>query len=68
MDLKAKKGNDRYEGFVVDLAHEISIVLGFNYTIQITDGYGSMDKSGNWNGMIRELLEDVSIYYRYDCA
>ena len=61
LDLKSKgrQGNDRYEGFVVDLAMEISRIVGFNFTIRITDGYGSVDERGQWNGMIRELLEEV---------
>ena len=50
---------DVYEGFVVDLAHAISAIMGFNFTIVPTDGYGSVGKDGKWNGMIRELLEEV---------
>jgi len=53
-------GNDRFEGFCIDLIHNISEVLGFNYTIQLVkDGaYGSKDKeTGEWNGMIKELLD-----------
>ena len=30
-------GNDMFEGFAVDLAHELSLVLGFNYTIKLVD-------------------------------
>ncbi|XP_069947297.1 glutamate receptor ionotropic, kainate 2 isoform X3 [Cherax quadricarinatus] len=53
-------GNDRYEGFCVDLIQEISEVLGFNYTIRIAaDGsHGKYDdKKKRWNGMIGELLD-----------
>ena len=50
-----------YEGFVVDLALAISKIVGFNFTIVPTDGYGSVGKDGRWNGMIRELLEEVKI-------
>ena len=61
LDAKSKKrtGNDRFEGFVVDMMAEIAGLVGFNFTIRLTDGYGSVDKDGNWNGMIRELLEEV---------
>uniref|UniRef100_A0A0P4WGS7 Ionotropic glutamate receptor L-glutamate and glycine-binding domain-containing protein n=1 Tax=Scylla olivacea TaxID=85551 RepID=A0A0P4WGS7_SCYOL len=55
-------GNDRYEGFCVDLIHEISEILGFNYTIKIADDaqHGKFDKKlGRWNGMIGELLDQV---------
>ena len=64
LDAKSKKrtGNDRFEGFVVDMMAEIAGLVGFNFTIRLTDGYGSVDKDGNWNGMIRELLEEVRLY------
>ena len=52
-------GNEKYEGFIIDLAKEIATIVGFNYTIVPTKSHGSMDKSGQWNGMIRELLEEV---------
>jgi len=54
------EGNARYEGFCIDIIDDISKILGFNYTIQeVGDGaYGSINKeTGEWNGMIRELLE-----------
>ncbi|CAG0923707.1 unnamed protein product [Notodromas monacha] len=53
-------GNDKFEGFCIDLIHEISNILQFNYTFRLVkDGkYGSRDKeTGEWNGMIRELLD-----------
>ena len=61
-----RTGNDRYEGFVVDLAHEISKLVGFNFTLRVTNGYGSPGEDGQWNGMIRELLEEVSTILSYD--
>ena len=30
-------GNDRFEGFAVDLASELSQVLGFNFTFKLVD-------------------------------
>ena len=57
-----KKDSDQYEGFVVDLAREIATIVGFNYTIVPTKKHGSVDKSGQWNGMIKELLEEVSFF------
>jgi hypothetical protein len=56
-------GNDKYEGFCIDLIKEISDILGFNYTLRpVKDGnYGSVNKeTGEWNGMIKELLDRVS--------
>lgn len=54
-------GNDRFEGFGIELIHELSLMLGFNYTFRIQeDGvYGSII-DGHWNGMVRELLDHVS--------
>jgi ionotropic glutamate receptor len=67
-DSKKLIGNERYEGFGIDLIQEIANMLGFNYTflIQADGNYGSKSKTGEWNGMIKELLEEVSyilIYY-----
>ncbi|XP_068613662.1 glutamate receptor ionotropic, kainate 3-like [Brachionichthys hirsutus] len=56
---KALVGNDRFEGFCIDLLKELANVLGFTYEIRLVpDGkYGSQDEKGQWNGMIRELIE-----------
>ena len=62
-DSEQKTGNDRYEGYNIDLIHSISKILGFNYSIRIVaDGnYGSYSaKTQTWNGMIGELLSQVS--------
>lgn len=39
-------GNAQFEGYAIDLIHEISKILGFNYTIRLApDGrYGSYSK------------------------
>ncbi|XP_064079193.1 glutamate receptor ionotropic, kainate 2-like isoform X3 [Macrobrachium nipponense] len=53
-------GNDRYEGFCVDLIQEISEILGFNYTVKLADDgqHGKYEeKRKRWNGMIGELLD-----------
>lgn len=59
-------GNDRLEGFGIDLIHELSLMLGFNYTFMLQkDGvYGSM-VNGQWNGMVKELLEYVRRFSTY---
>ena len=53
---------ERYEGYVIDLVRALSVKLKFKYKFHIVgDGkYGSYDKdSGTWNGIIRELQEQV---------
>lgn len=57
------EGNDRFEGFCVDLLREMSTSLGFRYRLKLVrDGaYGARDSQGRWNGMIRELVDRVSL-------
>ncbi|XP_071042115.1 glutamate receptor ionotropic, kainate 2-like [Parasteatoda tepidariorum] len=49
----------RYEGFCVDLIQEIADDLKFQYQIkEVDDGsYGRKNDIGEWNGMIRELID-----------
>ena len=55
------EGNDRYEGYCVDLLHEINTIFNFTYNITTVDAYGSYDKkTDKWNGLIGELMEGVS--------
>ena len=51
-------GNDRFEGFAIDLMTEIAAFLKFNVTFKLVDdgNYGSQDEHGNWNGMIEEVM------------
>ncbi|KAG8227033.1 hypothetical protein J437_LFUL013820, partial [Ladona fulva] len=72
-------GNDRFEGFGIEVIHEVSLMLGFNYTFRLQhDGvYGSLNrKTGQWNGMIRQLMDrkadlaitDLTITYDRESA
>nr|CAD7395568.1 unnamed protein product [Timema cristinae] len=57
---EALKGNDRFEGFGIDLIHEISVMLRFNYTFEIQEDnvYGSLDnETKEWNGMLRKVID-----------
>jgi ionotropic glutamate receptor len=57
---KKLSGNAQFEGYSVDLIHEISRILGFNYTIQLVPDirYGSFNReTKEWDGMIKELLD-----------
>ncbi|XP_077486226.1 glutamate receptor ionotropic, kainate 2-like [Amblyomma americanum] len=53
------EGNDRFEGFCVDLLREMAMALGFRYQLRLVrDGaHGSRDSKGQWNGMVRELVD-----------
>ncbi|KAF5280601.1 hypothetical protein FQA39_LY05249 [Lamprigera yunnana] len=53
-------GNAQFEGYAIDLIHQISQILGFNYTIRLApDGrYGAYNKeTKEWDGMIKEILD-----------
>uniref|UniRef100_A0AAQ4RNT6 Glutamate receptor n=1 Tax=Gasterosteus aculeatus aculeatus TaxID=481459 RepID=A0AAQ4RNT6_GASAC len=55
-------GNDRFEGYCLDLLKELSNILGFSYEVKlVTDGkYGAQNDKGEWNGMVRELIDHVA--------
>ncbi|XP_036885564.1 glutamate receptor ionotropic, kainate 1 isoform X3 [Sturnira hondurensis] len=52
-------GNDRFEGYCLDLLKELSNILGFIYDIKLVpDGkYGAQNDRGEWNGMVKELID-----------
>ncbi|XP_054431847.1 glutamate receptor ionotropic, kainate 1 isoform X2 [Pteronotus mesoamericanus] len=52
-------GNDRFEGYCLDLLKELSNILGFIYDIKLVpDGkYGAQNEKGEWNGMVKELID-----------
>lgn len=57
------EGNDQFEGFGIELIDELSKKLGFSYTwrLQEDNKYGGIDpKTGEWNGMLREIIDSVS--------
>lgn len=61
-DLSVREGNDRYEGYSMDLITEISKILKFNFRFELAeDGmYGNYDPAkGAWNGLIKDILDRV---------
>lgn len=58
-------GNDKYEGYIVELAAEIAKHVGYNYKLKVvSDGkYGARDpETKMWNGMVGELVYGVSVH------
>ena len=58
-------GNDRYEGFCIDLLKAIAGMVGFNYVITLAPDkkYGILDPdTGEWNGIVRQIMDKVYIY------
>lgn len=56
------EGNERYEGYSVDLIDNIAKLIGFSYKIEIVadNKQGSYDKTTKkWNGLVKYLLDRV---------
>ena len=68
-DHENKTGNDRFEGYCVDLLSEVANLLKFEYDIYIVhDGnFGSITENGEWNGLIGELLVGVGFCAVHTC-
>lgn len=56
-------GNDRFEGFGIELIENLADMLGFNYTFLLQDdgAYGVFNQTTQqWDGMLGEVLANVS--------
>ena len=62
MAKELEDGSISYTGYCIDLLNELARNLKFTYNIYSTpDGkYGIETENGTWNGMIGELLNEVS--------
>jgi len=58
------EGNDKYEGYAVDLIQMIAEEINITYEFRLrNDGNGKRDKKTNkWNGIIGEVQEMVTHY------
>jgi ionotropic glutamate receptor len=58
---QTKSGNDRWEGYCVDLIRELSQIRNFKYELRVLEGespsHGTRNEKGEWNGLIRELID-----------
>ncbi|KAM8869922.1 glutamate receptor ionotropic, kainate 5 isoform 2-T2 [Spinachia spinachia] len=52
------QGNERYEGFCVDMLKELADILKFSFKIKLVDDgqYGAPEPNGSWTGMVGELI------------
>lgn len=60
----ALTGNDQFEGYSIDLIHEISKMLDFNYTIELIPDNRYDKQTGAWDRIVSELLQhraDIAI-------
>ena len=55
-DPTAPKG---FKGYCIDLLNEIAKIVKFDYEIkEVEDGkFGNMDDRGEWNGIVRKLID-----------
>lgn len=65
---ETKTGNDRFEGFAIDVIFELSLLLGFDYefVLQEDNHYGKCinEATNEWDGMINEVMSgraDIAI-------
>lgn len=57
------EGNNRFEGYAIDLIDSISKILGFQYRFELVpdNNYGSFNKqTKKWNGLVKHLLDRVN--------
>lgn len=63
-----KSGNERWEGYCIDLIRELAQIRNFKYELRVLGGesppHGTRNDKGEWNGLIRELIDgkaDISV-------
>ncbi|KAG7309526.1 hypothetical protein JYU34_003974 [Plutella xylostella] len=58
-------GNQRYEGFCIELIERLAEILQFNYTfVEAAGGTGVRDPAtGRWSGMLRRLMDDPDAHF-----
>ncbi|XP_015923374.1 glutamate receptor ionotropic, kainate 2 isoform X2 [Parasteatoda tepidariorum] len=57
---KNQTGNDRFEGFCIDLLKTIADLIGFSYELYIVPDkkFGAENTTtGEWNGLVREIID-----------
>jgi hypothetical protein len=54
-------GNERFEGFLVDVIEALCAALDVEYELRLAeDGIlGTVDRYGNWSGLVGELQRGV---------
>lgn len=57
------EGNNRFEGYSIDLIDSIAKILGFQYRFELVpdNKYGGFNKvTKKWDGLVKFLLDRVS--------
>jgi Ligated ion channel L-glutamate- and glycine-binding site len=54
-------GNNRYDGYCAELIKKIADIVHFEYLMrEVKDGKFGAVENGTWNGMVGELIREVS--------
>ncbi|XP_071506809.1 glutamate receptor ionotropic, kainate 2-like [Diadema antillarum] len=58
-DGRTLEGNEKFQGFCIDLLRHLAEKVGFEYKIKLVDdgNYGDELDDGTWDGMVGELME-----------
>jgi len=60
------EGNDRFDGYLVELVAKISEIANFKYTIyEQPDSKFGLLKDGEYDGMIGEVVSGVTPFHNY---
>ncbi|XP_066273061.1 glutamate receptor ionotropic, kainate 3-like isoform X4 [Branchiostoma lanceolatum] len=57
---RGEDGKEEFEGFCIDLITELAKEVDFEFHLYTVDDgkYGSQDADGNWNGLVKDLMEN----------
>lgn len=54
------RGQEKYEGYAVDLIRKLSELMEFDYEFMIVNGNGKYNpETKQWDGIIRKLIDHV---------
>ena len=62
-----ERADGQFDGFCIDILKEIAQRMNFKYEIyKVPDNrYGSDSGNGTWNGLVRELIDKVRLFYSF---
>lgn len=63
-DAENFRGDDKYEGYAVDLIQKLSEMMEFEYEFVIVKGNGKYNPlTKEWDGIMRSLIDHVSNWF-----
>lgn len=55
--MRDNSSRNGFKGYCIDLLDEIANSLKFEYEIKEMADFGEMDEEGNWNGVVKSLID-----------